>query len=106
MSSQEWSRRLEEAMEAARSAARGLSRDEARRRIVVELRDHGIVLPPPSVALILDDVMLGAGVAGRVRRAAWHLGNAAELAGQAIRFLARPRAASRCLPGTLAESVP
>jgi hypothetical protein len=87
MSSQERSRRLGEAMEAARSAARGMSCDEARGRIVAELRAHGIMLPPPSVDLILYDVMLGTGVAGRARRAAWHLGNAADLAGYAIRFL-------------------
>jgi hypothetical protein len=83
----ERSRRLDEAIEAARSAARGMSRDEARRRIVAELRAHGIMLPPPSVDLILHDVMLGTGVAGGIRRTAWHLGNAADLAGLAIRFL-------------------
>jgi hypothetical protein len=94
MSSQEYSgmfrersRRVGEAIEAARSAARGKSRDEARRRIVAELKAHGIMLPPPSVDLILHDVMLGTGAAGGIRRTAWHLGNAADLARLAVRFI-------------------
>ena len=83
----ERSRRVGEAIEAARSAARGKSCDEARRQIVAELKAHGIVLPPPSVDLILHDVMLGTGAAGGIRRTAWHLGNAADLAGLAVRFI-------------------
>jgi hypothetical protein len=83
----ERSRRVGEAIEAARSAARGKSRAGARRRIVAELKAHGIMLPPPSVDLILHDVMLGTGAAGGIRRTAWHLGNAADLAGLAVRFI-------------------
>jgi hypothetical protein len=83
----ERSRRLDEAVEAARSAARGMSRAEARQRVVAELRARGIVMPPPGVDLIVHDIMLGTGAAGGVRRAAWHLSNAAHLAGGGIRFI-------------------
>lgn len=48
----ERSRRLNEAIEAARSAARGMSRAEARQRVVAELRARGIVMPPSGIDLI------------------------------------------------------
>jgi hypothetical protein len=83
----ERSRRLEEAIEAAQSAARGMNRAEARQRIVAELRARGVVMSPPGVDLILQDIMLGTGAAGGIRRAAWHLANAADLTGRAIRFI-------------------
>jgi hypothetical protein len=83
----ERSRRLNEAIEAASSAARGMSRVEARQRVVAELRARGIVISPPGVDLIVHDIMLGTGAAGGIRRAAWHLANAADLTGRAIRFI-------------------
>jgi hypothetical protein len=83
----ESSRRLEEAIDAAQSAAHGMNRAEARQRIVAELRARDIVMTPPGVDLILQDIMLGTGAAGGIRRAAWHLANLAELTGAAIRFI-------------------
>lgn len=83
----ERSRRFNEAVEAAHRAAPGMSRAEARRRVVAELRARGIVMPPPGVDLIVHDIMLGSGAAGSIRRAVWHLANAADLAGRGIRFI-------------------
>lgn len=85
--SREMLRRFNEAIEAARSAAPGMSRGEVRQRVVAELRARGIVVPPPTADLIVHDIMLGTGAAGGIRRSAWHLANAADLAGRGIRFL-------------------
>ena len=81
------SRRLDEAIEAARSAAHDMNRAEVRQRIVAELQMRGIVMTPPGVDLILRDIMLGTGVTGKMRRTAWHLANAAELTGGVIRVI-------------------
>jgi hypothetical protein len=79
-------RRLDEAVRAVRSGAGGLSRAETRQRLWEELRARGIMPAPPVVDRLVDDIMPGAGAAGRVRRPAKRLGATAELAGFGIRL--------------------
>jgi hypothetical protein len=79
-------RRLNEAVRAVRAEAGGLTRAEAEQRLWEELRVRGMVPAPPVVDRLVDDIMLGAGAAGRVWRSAERLGGFAELAGFAIRL--------------------
>jgi hypothetical protein len=79
-------RRLDEAVRAVRSGAGALSRAEAERRLWEELRVRGIMPAPPVVDRLVEDIMLGAGAAGRMRRSATRLGATAELAGFSIRL--------------------
>jgi hypothetical protein len=59
---------LGEALQAVRAQARGLSRDDVRRRLVEELFRRGEMLPSRVADYYTDDVLLGDDMAGRTRR--------------------------------------
>lgn len=68
-SPRERSRRIDEAAEAVRRDAHGMSGSQARQRLTAELRSRGI-MAPPVVDRLADGIMLGTHAAGRIRRSA------------------------------------
>lgn len=72
-----------EAVRAVRAEARGMSREDVRRRLVEELLHRGEMLPSRVTDYYTDDILLGDDLAGRARRwtrrqmsitaAGWHV---------------------------------
>jgi hypothetical protein len=61
-------RLIDEAIKVARGRLNELSRQETRALLVKELKERGLMLPPPLVDYYLNDVVLGAGTSAKVHR--------------------------------------
>jgi hypothetical protein len=61
-------RLIDDAMTAARSRAKGLTRSETRQILVTELQNRGVMLPPPTVGYYLEELMAGTGPTGSAMR--------------------------------------
>jgi hypothetical protein len=75
-------RRIDAALNAARAGAQERNRDQTRELLVAELRARGLMLPPPTVEVLVDLI-----AGGPAQRQAQRLAGQAKLAGLALRSL-------------------
>jgi hypothetical protein len=86
LSLREDSRRIDGAIEAVRPHARDMSPPDIRGLLVNELRARGLMLPPPAVDSLVDQLIAGTGATGWMRRLVRGVTGGAELANSLAKF--------------------